>query len=146
MIVISGVEYETRGADRALILSASWIDGLRFRYIISRRGIKVEGLEGKRPRRSALMIHSFSIAVHDDVWSLFLVQRFEPLLKTIHGIRHFLFHTDTPPLQREDIGTSFGVGNAAEVADTLRSMGYRVNELRWVDMLRTTARALQPAE
>src|SRR5262245_56224112 len=117
MIVISRVECETRGAgDKVLVLSASWIDGLRFRYLISRSGITVDGLEGKPPRRSALMIHSFSIAVHDDVWSLFLVQRFEPLLKTLHGIRHFFFNTDTRPLQREDIGTAFGVGNAREVA------------------------------
>ena len=145
MIVISGVQYETRGAaDRVLVLSASWIDGLRFRYFISKSGIKIEGLKGKPRRRSALMIHSFSIAVHDDVWSLFLQQRFDPLLKTLDGIRHFLFHTDTQPLQREDIGTAFGVGSAREVAEALRSMGYRVNELRWVDMLR--APALQPAE
>jgi len=146
MIVIMGVEYETHGADKLLVMPASWIDGLRFRYVISRRGVKVEGLKGKTPRRSALMIHSFSIAVHDDVWSLFLQQRFDPLLKTIHGIRHFFFHTDTQPLQREDIGTAFGVGSAREVAECLRSMGYRVNEVRWVDILRTSASALQPAE
>jgi hypothetical protein len=146
MIVITKAAFEHReAADSAsLVLSAAWLDGSRFDYVIDRQGIQVQGLEPLHPRRSFYAIHSFTILVHQDVWSLFIRQRFGTLRRTLGGIRRFFRHGGTRPLDNDEIGTAFGLIPHREIADYLRSAGYRVDELNWTDVLREPRAALQP--
>jgi hypothetical protein len=126
-----------------LVLSAAWLDGSRFSYVIDGHGVEVDGLDAVHARRSALAIHSFTLLVHDDVWSLFMRQRFGTLRRTLGGIRRYFQPRGTKPFDDDEIGTAFGLLPQPPVAEYLRSVGYRVDELNWTDVLREPRAVLE---
>ncbi len=140
MIIITKAAFDRRGGaeETALVLHAAWLDGRQFTYTIDRRGLFVAGFGGDSPYRLHLAIHHFAFVVHDDVWTLLVRERFGMLRRTWTSMRYLMRFRKRQllPLDDDEIGTAFGVAPYEELVAFLRDVGYRVDVLRWSDLLR----------
>lgn len=112
-----------------LHVDALWLEKRKFSYSIDKDGIKLIGLGNPKFSRLARKhVKEFWIVKHGlDTFTIFLLSdRYFPT--RIH--KPHLFQTQLP-LERMEVGTAFGIGNAAQLAKCLVDMEYEVRELDW---------------
>jgi hypothetical protein len=136
MIVITQAEVRTEcGEHVELVLNARWLSGARFQYRISRHGICVEGFGRWVPKCSRRAVHHFVLISHGEVWTLLVRLRFARLRRSWYEVARWLHGSRPMPLADDEIGTAFGTLSAGCISQTLRALGYEVEERLWSDMV-----------